>query len=83
MDRVEEQDLPDLSCTDVEQEWGKLKNSHGVKFQATRTKDLCHVPHKPLADSRTPEQKAAYHEFCRNILLNCKCYKNNVIEKLY
>ncbi|XP_011874160.1 PREDICTED: uncharacterized protein LOC105565510, partial [Vollenhovia emeryi] len=54
--RVEEAELADLSCTDIEQQWGALKASTLKEYEAKRLTDLCHVkPQSNVYVSAMPE----------------------------
>ncbi|RVE47376.1 hypothetical protein evm_007975 [Chilo suppressalis] len=43
LNRVDEEELDDLSCTDLEQQWGSIKATHYKTYEAKRLCDLCHV----------------------------------------
>ncbi|RVE41512.1 hypothetical protein evm_013838 [Chilo suppressalis] len=43
LNRVGEEVLDDLSCTDLEQQWGSIKATHYKTYEAKRLCDLCHV----------------------------------------
>jgi len=41
--RTEESDLEDLTCTDIEQQWGALKASTMADYKAKLLVELCQV----------------------------------------
>ncbi|CAG5015258.1 unnamed protein product [Parnassius apollo] len=43
LSRTEEADLEDLSCTDIEKQWGTLKTTALKKYEAKSLSEMCHV----------------------------------------
>lgn len=74
--RHSEDQLDDLSCTDLEQEWGAMKKALANEFEAKAASDLCHVKDlkdaAPLYAEDLPEVTPAMKEKWREILMRCK-----------
>ncbi|GBP27749.1 hypothetical protein EVAR_82798_1 [Eumeta japonica] len=43
LSRTEEADLEDLSCTDIEKQWGTLKTTALKEYEAKSLSEMCHV----------------------------------------
>ncbi|CAH2088298.1 unnamed protein product [Euphydryas editha] len=43
LSRIEEADLEDLSCTDIEKQWGTLKTTALKEYEAKSLSEMCHV----------------------------------------
>lgn len=73
MYRVDEEELDDLSCTDLEKQWGSIKATHYKTYEAKRLCGLCHVKCQSRPTVQVTEvMKAGWRE----ILLQCK-YRSN------
>lgn len=73
---MEEEDLEDLSCTDLEQQWGKLKKSTLQEFEAKPLMDLCHVKvQKDKYIQSLPEITDEMKAEWKQMLMNCKMTK--------
>lgn len=71
--RVEESDLDDLSCTDIEQQWGSLKTASLQEYEAKKLTDLCHVKSKrDVYVSNMPEVTKEMEDRWKETLTNCK-----------
>lgn len=71
--RIEESELDDLSCTDIEQQWGLLKASTLKKYEAKRLVELCHVKSQKDAHISTlPEVTKEMEQRWRDVLTSCK-----------
>ncbi|XP_052129568.1 uncharacterized protein LOC127750921 [Frankliniella occidentalis] len=71
--RIEESDLDELSCTDIEQQWGALKSSSLKEYEAKKLTDLCHVKAKrDVYVSILPEVTKEMENKWREALTNCK-----------
>ncbi|KAE8740224.1 hypothetical protein FOCC_FOCC014276, partial [Frankliniella occidentalis] len=70
--RIEESDLDELSCTDIEQQWGALKSSSLKEYEAKKLTDLCHVKAKrDVYVSILPEVTKEMENKWREALTNC------------
>ncbi|XP_034247196.1 uncharacterized protein LOC117648656 [Thrips palmi] len=73
LSRVEESDLDDLSCTDIEQQWGSLKAAPLQEYEAKKLTELCHVKAKrDVYVSNMPEVTKEMEERWKEALTNCK-----------
>lgn len=70
---MEEEDLDDLSCADLEQQWGMLKKTKRLEFEAKKLSDLCHVKGKrDVYVNNMPQVSEEMEENWRTKLMNCK-----------
>ncbi|KAK3921443.1 hypothetical protein KUF71_001223 [Frankliniella fusca] len=81
LNRTDEEDVEDLTCTDLEQQWGVLKPQHVQNFKPRRTQDLCHVAERktPFVQSVppvTPEMRAKW----KNILIPAPLSELSIFE---
>jgi hypothetical protein len=71
--RIEISDLEDLTCTDIEQQWGSLKKSKLSEYEAKRLTELCHVKAKrSVYVSNLPTVTKEMEDNWRTKLNNCK-----------
>lgn len=71
--RVEESELDDLSCTDIEQQWGSLKSATLKEYKAKRLSELCHIKsQKDAYMSTLPEVTKEIEQKWRDRLTNCE-----------
>ncbi|KAK3922777.1 putative tRNA pseudouridine synthase D [Frankliniella fusca] len=69
--RHAEEDLSDVSCTDLEQQWGKLKTSGKPLLEGCRLTELCHFKQIKRAEVQVPEET---RKKWADILTKCKFY---------
>lgn len=70
---MDESELPDLTCTDIEQQWGALKKTSLKEFEAKRLKDFCHVKdQKNVYVFTLPEVTPQMEKKWIDRLLRCK-----------
>jgi len=66
-------DLDDLSCTDVEQQWGAMKKSTLGDYEAKRLTEFCHAhSQKDVYATKMPEVTPAMEKKWRDRLVVCK-----------
>lgn len=74
--RVEQDDLEDLSCTDLEQQWGKLKATHCQSYTGKKLEELCHVSEKEENSTQiTDEMRKKWSK----ILMDCKLHSSTIL----
>lgn len=70
---MDEEDLEDLSCTDLEQQWGTLKKTTLQEFEAKEMSQLCHVKgQRDVYVNTMPPVTKEMQEEWRTKLMNCK-----------
>lgn len=65
--------MDDLTCTDVEQQWGALKVTTLKEYEAKKMTELCHVTsQKKVYSASMPEVTAEMEERWKDRLTRCK-----------
>jgi len=71
--RCLDSELDDLSCTDVEQQWGTVRKSAMSEYEAKKRSEFCHAHGRSEAYAyQMPEVTEEMKKKWRDILVRCK-----------
>ncbi|XP_011883465.1 PREDICTED: uncharacterized protein LOC105570667, partial [Vollenhovia emeryi] len=81
LSRIEEDDMDNISCTDLQQQWGILKSNHSKEYEAKKLSEFCHVQKTSKKIEVTDEMKTKWREKLinyeeTNLIKKLLCYRS-------